>query len=167
MAHFAKRNPIRLFFACGLKAQIFGMCLAGIVMTYALIGDQAADAADDSTDRGTLTVAGNRSNYRSGSGAATYDGGGTAGMIVAIVVPTAIIISAAIVVSASIVVLPAIVVVAVLVTIARNILKVTVVLLLMVAVLGGLSRDGDGGQSQTEDAENRDAKNAFHNYLRL
>jgi hypothetical protein len=142
-------------------------------MTYALIGDEAANAADDCANGGTLAMTSSRPNYRSGSGAATYDGGGPAGMIVAIVVPTAIviptaiIISAAIVVSASIIVLPAIVVVAVLVTIAGNILSVTVVLLSMVAVLGGLSRDCDGRQSQTEDAENRDAKYAFHNCLRL
>jgi hypothetical protein len=141
--------------------------LPAIVMTYALIGDEPTNAADDCANRGTLAVASGGPNYRSGSGAATYDGGGSAGMVVAIVVSAAIIISAAIEVSASIVVLPAIVVVAVLVTIARNILGVTVVLVPIVAVLGGLSRDCDGGQSQTEDAENRDAKNAFHNYLRL
>jgi hypothetical protein len=136
-------------------------------MTYALIGDEAANAADDCANGGTLAMTSGRPNYRSGSGAATYDSGGPAGMVVAIVVSAAIIISAAIEVSASIVVLPAIVVVAVLVTIARNILGVTVVLVPIVAVLGGPSRDCDSGQSQTEDAENRDAKNAFHNYLRL
>jgi hypothetical protein len=30
-----------------------------------------------------------------------------------------------------------------------------------------LGRYGNGGQRQSEDAENRDAKSAFHNYLRL
>jgi hypothetical protein len=135
--------------------------LSAIVMTYALIGDEAANAPKDCANGGALAMTGSRPNYRSRSGAAADDGGGTAGVIVAIVVSATITISAPIVISA------AIVVVAVLIAIAGNILSVTVVLRPIIAVIGGLRRDCDGGQSQTEDAENRDAKNAFHNYLRL
>ena len=136
-----------------------------IVMTYALIGDESGNAAYDCADGSTLTMTGSYPNQRSGSRTAADNGRRPAGVIVAIPVSMVVPVTGAIIVAIAVV---AVIVVAVIVVaMIVDIVSLTVVLLPIVAVLGGLGWYCYRGQRQAEDAENRDPKNAFHNYLRL